>query len=195
MRIDMASLNYHELYKLLIGIVVPRPIAWVSTISKEGVVNLAPFSFFTVASTEPPMLCISIAPGEGERAGSEKDTLVNIRATKEFVVNVVTSPLVLAMAKSSYEYPPEINEFKEAKVHPVKSFAVSPPSIEESPVHMECCLEQIVPLGTDTLVIGKILNVSIRDDLYRNGKVDLEKIQPVGRLAGNYTVVEKLFQV
>jgi flavin reductase (DIM6/NTAB) family NADH-FMN oxidoreductase RutF len=191
----MTVLNYQELYKLLIGIVVPRPIAWISTVSKEGIPNLAPFSFFSVASTEPPMLSISIAPGDGDREGTEKDTLKNIRETKQFVVNVVTYPLAQAMKASSFEYPSETNEFDESCVTPIESSLVIPPRIKESPINMECTLEHIIPLGTDTLVIGRILSTHIIDEIYRNGRVDLEQLQPLARLAGNYSVLEKFFRL
>jgi flavin reductase (DIM6/NTAB) family NADH-FMN oxidoreductase RutF len=188
------DLSTKEMYKLLTGSVVPRPIAWVSTISEDGVHNLAPFSFFTVASRQPPMLCISIGPGVGEREGTEKDTLVNIRSSKEFVINIVSTPLGNEMQKSSENLPEKINEFDEAGLSAIKSDLVKPMRVKESPINIECKLEQIIPLGSDNLIIGRVVNYHIRDEFYLgNYKVDLEKLQPLGRLAGNYSESKEFF--
>ncbi|HEX6922514.1 MAG TPA: flavin reductase family protein [Bacillales bacterium] len=196
MIIDPNDLTPKQMYKLLIGSVVPRPVAWTSTVNKDGLYNIAPFSFFTVASRQPPMLCISIGPGDGEREGTIKDTLINIRSQKEFVINVVSLPLANKMQKTSEEFGAAKDEFREAGLTPEKSAIVKPPRIKEAAIQMECKMEQIIPLGSDHLVIGRLLKYHIRDDLYYdNGKVDLEGLQPVGRLAGNYTVVEKLFRL
>nr|WP_285876818.1 flavin reductase family protein [Fictibacillus phosphorivorans] len=185
-----------DVYKLLVGSVVPRPIAWVSTISTEGVVNLAPFSFFNVASRNPPMLCISIGPGVGEREGTEKDTLVNIRNQKQFVINVVPSSLGNAMHKTSENLPSEVDEFKAAGLTTIDSTIVKPKRVKEAPIQMECQLEQIIQLGSDHLVIGRMVRYHIEDDYYLgNYKVDLEKLQPLGRLAGNYSESRAFFSL
>nr|WP_276531377.1 flavin reductase family protein [Fictibacillus nanhaiensis] len=185
-----------DVYKLLIGSVVPRPIAWVSTISTEGVVNLAPFSFFNVASRNPPMLCISIGPGVGEREGTEKDTLVNIRNQKEFVINVVPSSLGNEMQKTSENLPSNFDEFKAAGLTTLDSTIVKPKRVKEAPIQMECQLEQIIQLGSDHLVIGRMIRYHINDDYYLgNYKVDLEKLQPLGRLAGNYSESREFFSL
>lgn len=194
MKFNPDDLSTKEMYKLLTGSVVPRPIAWVSTISEDGVHNLAPFSFFTVASRQPPMLCISIGPGVGEREGTEKDTLVNIRSSKEFVINIVSTPLGNEMQKSSENLPEKINEFDEAGLSAIKSDLVKPMRVKESPINIECKLEQIIPLGSDNLIIGRVVNYHIRDEFYLgNYKVDLEKLQPLGRLAGNYSESKEFF--
>ncbi|MCM3122909.1 MULTISPECIES: flavin reductase family protein [unclassified Mesobacillus] len=194
MKFNPDDLSTKEMYKLLTGSVVPRPIAWVSTISEDGVHNLAPFSFFTVASRQPPMLCISIGPGVGEREGTEKDTLVNIRSSKEFVINIVSTPLGNEMQKSSENLPEKINEFDEAGLSDIKSDLVKPMRVKESPINIECKLEQIIPLGSDNLIIGRVVNYHIRDEFYLgNYKVDLEKLQPLGRLAGNYSESKEFF--
>lgn len=194
MKFNPDDLSTKEMYKLLTGSVVPRPIAWVSTISEDGVHNLAPFSFFTVASRQPPMLCISIGPGVGEREGTEKDTLVNIRSSKEFVINIVSTPLGNEMQKSSENLPANINEFDEAGLTAIKSDLVKPMRVKESPINIECKLEQIIPLGSDNLIIGRVVNYHIRDEFYLgNYKVDLEKLQPLGRLAGNYSESKEFF--
>jgi flavin reductase (DIM6/NTAB) family NADH-FMN oxidoreductase RutF len=193
---DPKELTEKDVYKLLIGSVVPRPIAWVSTISTEGVVNLAPFSFFNVASRNPPMLCISIGPGVGEREGTEKDTLVNIRNQKEFVINVVPSSLGNEMQKTSENLPSDVDEFKAAGLTTLDSTVVKPKRVKEAPIQMECQLEQVIQLGSDHLVIGRMVRYHINDDYYLgNYKVDLEKLQPLGRLAGNYSESTEFFSL
>lgn len=193
---DPKELTEKDVYKLLVGSVVPRPIAWVSTISTEGVVNLAPFSFFNVASRNPPMLCISIGPGVGEREGTEKDTLVNIRNQKEFVINVVTSTLGNEMQKTSENLPSDVDEFESAGLTTLDSTIVKPKRVKEAPIQMECQLEQIIQLGSDHLVIGRMVRYHINDDYYLgNYKVDLEKLQPLGRLAGNYSESTEFFSL
>lgn len=196
MQFDPKDLTEKDVYKLLVGSVVPRPIAWVSTISTEGVVNLAPFSFFNVASRNPPMLCISIGPGVGEREGTEKDTLVNIRNQKEFVINVVTSTLGNEMQKTSENLPSDVDEFESAGLTTLDSTIVKPKRVKKAPIQMECQLEQIIQLGSDHLVIGRMVRYHINDDYYLgNYKVDLEKLQPLGRLAGNYSESTEFFSL
>jgi flavin reductase (DIM6/NTAB) family NADH-FMN oxidoreductase RutF len=193
---DPKELTEKDVYKLLVGSVVPRPIAWVSTISTEGVVNLAPFSFFNVASRNPPMLCISIGPGVGEREGTEKDTLVNIRNQKEFVINVVKSTLGNEMQKTSENLPSDVDEFEAAGLTTLDSTIVKPKRVKEAPIQMECQLEQIIQLGCDHLVIGRMVRYHINDDYYLgNYKVDLEKLQPLGRFAGNYSESREFFSL
>ncbi|WP_026584666.1 flavin reductase family protein [Bacillus sp. J33] len=196
MELNPSQLGEKEVYKLLTGSVVPRPIAWVSTISLEGELNLAPFSFFTVASRNPPMLSISVGPGAGEREGTEKDTLVNIRSQKEFVINVVPSPLGNQMQKSAENLPSDTNEFEAAGLTPAESLMVKPKRVREAPIHMECKLEQMIKFGNDHLIIGRMVHYHIEDDYYLgNYKVDLEKLQPLGRLAGNYSENKEFFKL
>ncbi|WP_230501113.1 flavin reductase family protein [Sutcliffiella rhizosphaerae] len=194
MEFNPQDLQVQEVYKLLTGSVVPRPIAWIATQSEDGVDNLAPFSFFTVVSRNPPMLCISIGPGVGEREGTEKDTLVNIRSQGEFVINIVTTPLGNEMQKSAENLPSHVDEFQAAGLTPVDSRKVKPKRILESPIQMECKLEQIIQLGSDHLIIGRMIHYHIQDDYYLgNYKVDLNKLQPLGRLAGNYSEIKDMF--
>jgi flavin reductase (DIM6/NTAB) family NADH-FMN oxidoreductase RutF len=196
MDFNPVHLTEKEVYKLLSGSVVPRPIAWVSTISETGVLNLAPYSFFTVASRNPPMLCISVGPGVVERKGTEKDTLVNIRSQKEFVINVVKADLGNSMLKSSENLPAEVNEFEEAGLTPMDSNIVAPKRVKEAPIQMECKLDQIIPLGTDHLIIGRMVHYHIQDEYYLgNYKIDLEKLDPLGRLAGSFSEMKGLFQL
>ncbi|SDO72149.1 flavin reductase family protein [Halobacillus aidingensis] len=177
-----------SVYKLLTGAVVPRPIAWVSTMSSQGTLNLSPFSFFTVASRQPPMLCISIGPGVGEREGTVKDTLVNIREGGEFVINVVPSALGNQMQKTSENHAPDVNEFSVAGLTPLDSDIVLPKRVKEAPINMECKLDRIIELGTDNLIIGEMVMYHIKEEYYLgNEKVNFEKMKPLGRFAGNYS--------
>jgi len=191
-----SELEEKQVYKLLSGSVVPRPIAWVSTISESSELNLAPFSFFSVASRNPPMLSISIGPGVGEREGTEKDTLVNIRGQKEFVINVVPTFLGNEMQKSAENLPSSVNEFAAAGVTPIDSVIVEPKRVKEAPIQMECKLEQILELGSDHLVIGRMLRYHIDEDYYLgNYKINLDRLQPLGRLAGNYSEMSSFFHL
>ncbi|WGG46501.1 flavin reductase family protein [Rossellomorea sp. DA94] len=143
-------------------------IAWVSTISESGELNLAPFSFFSVASRNPPMLSISVGPGVGEREGTEKDTLVNIRGQKEFVINVVITFLGNEMQKSAENLPSSVGEFEAAGVTGVDSVVVRPKRVKEAPIQMECRLEQIIQLGSDHLIIGRMIHPAVYPLPYPN---------------------------
>jgi flavin reductase (DIM6/NTAB) family NADH-FMN oxidoreductase RutF len=170
--IDPDMLDPRSRYKLLIGSVVPRPIAWTSTLSSKGVPNLAPFSFFTVASRNPAMLCISVGP-RVERPPDTKDTLNNIAETEEFVINIVSLPLSNAMHESSRNHPPEADEFEKAGLTPAECEVVSAPRVEEAAVSMECVLHRVLQLGTDHLLIGRMVRFHVRDELYDNGRIDV----------------------
>jgi flavin reductase (DIM6/NTAB) family NADH-FMN oxidoreductase RutF len=194
MIIDPDTLDPQSCYKLLIGSVVPRPIAWTSTVSREGVRNLAPFSFFTVASRQPPMLCISVGPRPEEDL--DKDTLSNVEETGEFVVNIVSLSLSNTMFESSKNHPPEADEFEKAGLTPAPCEVVGAPRVEEAGVSMECLLDRVLPLGTDHLVIGRMVRFHVRDELYgENGRIDVAGLDPLGRLAGDYTKVETIFEL
>lgn len=193
MIIDPSDLDPQSVYKLLIGSVVPRPIAWTSTVSREGVRNLAPFSFYTVASRNPPMLCISIGPRpEGDL---DKDTLSNIEETGEFVVNIVSLSLSNTMYESSKSHPPEADEFEKAGLTPALCEVVKAPRVEEAGVCMECLLDRVLPIGSDHLVIGRMVRFHVKDELYENGRIDVASLDPLGRLAGDYTKVETIFDL
>lgn len=193
MVIDPSTLTRQEVYKLLIGSVVPRPIAWVSSLSMDGVRNLAPFSFFTVVSTQPPMLSITLE----RRLGNDewKDTLRNAQSTGGFVVNIVSLPLAQAMAESSVEHPPEIDEFVVAEVTATPSCVVRAPRVAEALVNIECELESVITPGSDHVVIGRVVRYHVRDDLISHGRIDIETLQPLGRLAGRYTRVSEIFNL
>jgi flavin reductase (DIM6/NTAB) family NADH-FMN oxidoreductase RutF len=182
--IDPATVAPINIYKLLVGAVVPRPIAFVSTISPEGAANLAPFSFFTVASANPPVLCFTTSYRE-----PCKDTLVNVRATKEFVVNIVSEEFAAKMNVTSGEYSYGVDEFAESGLTPVPSDLVRPPRVKESHVNMECKLLQTVevsnqPLG-GTLILGEVIRFHIDDAIIEEFRIDPDKLAAVGRMAGN----------
>ncbi len=197
MIIDPSKQDLRANYKLLIGSVLPRPIAFVSTVNEDGVPNLAPFSFFTGATPSPPT--VVFAPLRRFSDGQEKDTLCNIRATGEFVVNIVDEDLVERANDTAVEFAPGVSEFAETGLTPAKSEAVTPPRVAESPISMECRLIQIVELGPEaagggSLVIGEVLRFHVRDDLIEDGRIDTEALAPVGRLAGaEYTTLGRRF--
>lgn len=195
MIIDPLNMTAKQNYKLLVGSVVPRPIAWVSSMSSDGTANLAPYSFFTVVSRNPPMLAFSVGEGVEERAGTVKDTLQNIRENNEFVINIVTASLANEMAKSGEHVPSEVDEFDYTGLTAAESIEVSVPRVLEAPINMECKLHDIIQLGDDHLVIGRLVKFHVKDELYQNGRINLEKLAPIGRLAGNYAPVETIFSL
>lgn len=174
-----------EFYKYLINIITPRPIAWVSTISKTGVPNLAPFSFSSGVTSHPPTHLFCPA---NHSDGRKKDTLINIEDTGEYVCNVVPYALRLPMVASSEEFPPEVSEFAEAGVTAAPSRLVKPPRVKESPVAMECKVMKVVPIGTGpnagNIVVGEIVALHIDDAVMKNGKIDPALLDTIGRLGG-----------
>ncbi len=191
MEITPASLTRRNMYKLLTGTIVPRPIAWVSTVNEAGQANLAPFSFFNAVSASPPTLLF--CPGLRRTDGQEKDTLRNIRATGEFVVNIVTEALAAAMNITATELPAEIDEFNLAGLATTPARVVRPPRVAASPVHYECRVLQIVDLGGEgaangsaSVVIGQVLHLHVSDEvLLPEYKIDFDRLLAIGRLAGN----------
>lgn len=178
--------DYRDIYKLMVGAIVPRPIAFVSTISPDGIRNLAPFSFFTGISANPPVICF--CPMIRGSDGTRKDTLRNIEAVKEFVVNVVSEEFAEQMNMCSAEFPPDVDEFDVSGLTPVASDLVKPPRVKESHINMECRLVQIVnvsakPLG-GSLVIGEVLRFHIDDALFDDYKIDPDKLHAIGRMGG-----------
>lgn len=196
MIIDEKHFQEYKLAKLIKGTVVPRPIAWVSSISESGIRNLAPFSFFTVASLDPVLFCISISPGSDADKPGDKDTLANIRATKEFVINIVSEKQANQMHESSKNYHAEEDEFEFAGIKTEESSLVRPPIVAGAPVNMECKLERMLPVGRNHLVLGKLVCFHIRDDVYMEGdKVNPHNLKPIGRMAADYTFVRDFFSL
>lgn len=198
MTIDPQSTQASDIYKLLIGAIVPRPIAFVSSMNAAGDSNLAPFSFFTAISANPPVICFS--PMVRASDGTRKDTLRNIEATGEFVVNIVSEDFAAQMNLCSAEFPPEVDEFAVSGLTPLASDLVKPPRVAESRVQMECRLMQIVnvsakPLG-GSLVIGEVLRFHVADEVLVNFRIDPDRLRPIGRMGGpTYTRVTDRFDL
>ncbi len=197
MEIDPTGLSTSELYKVLTGSILPRPIAWVSTLNPAGQANLAPFSFFTVASVNPPILCFAPLLDDNR---TEKHTLANIRQTGEFVINIVSCELVERMNQTSAPYPPEVSEFTKAGVTQQASTTVSAPCVLEALIKFECTLRQIIGFGSEpmsgNLILGQICRIHLHPDVYRHGRVDGQALDAVGRLAGNYyTTIRDRFEL
>lgn len=186
MEISPFQIEPTERYKLLIGSVVPRPIALVSTISAKGEPNLAPFSFFTVASYDP--MIVVFFPLRFKSGEEIKDTVKNIRETAEFVVNITTEDIAEAVNTTSGLYAHGIDEFEVSGLTPQKSRIVKPFRVKESPINMECKLHKLISLGdkkgSGDAIFGEVVHMHVRDDLISQGRIDIHKLKPVARLAG-----------
>ena len=196
MQLDPAAMPQQSVYKLLIGCVVPRPIAWVSTVNADGVHNLAPFSFFMAVCNDPPTVAFS----SSRREGSKKDTVTNIEHSGDFVVNVVDDPLAEHMNLTSGEYPAEVDEFALTGLTAAPGVKVRAPRLVEAPISLECRVDRIISIGRgpNTLVIGEIVYFHVRDELYdpSTGRIDMHELKPVGRLAGNlYSHIHDIFEM
>jgi flavin reductase (DIM6/NTAB) family NADH-FMN oxidoreductase RutF len=184
--VDPKEAGWLDTYKLLIGAIVPRPIAFVSTLSPEGIPNLAPFSFFTGVSANPPVICF--CPMRRRGPLPHKDTLHNITVTREFVVNIVSEEFARQMNITSAEFPPEVDEFEAAGLTPIPSDLVKPPRVKESHVHMECRLYLLVEVGGEdgsgNLVLGEVLRFHIDDQYFHDFKIDPDQLRAIGRMGG-----------
>jgi flavin reductase (DIM6/NTAB) family NADH-FMN oxidoreductase RutF len=194
MMVNSHELDAEQTYKLLTGVVVPRPIAWITTRSAAGVVNLAPFSAFTFVSTKPPLLGVNI----GRKAGVRKDTAVNILAQGEFVVHIAHAPLVEPLHASAVEHPPEVSEVELLGLQTSPSTHLKVPRLQAAPVAMECRFHSATPFG-DTgaeFFVGEVLCWHVRDGLLTQGKVDSFELDPLCRLGGPWyaTLGERLHQ-
>lgn len=193
---DAAAMPPKEAYHLLTGCVVPRPVAWITSRSKEGVLNAAPFSFFNVVSSDPPLLSVSV----GRRDGERKDTARNIAEGGEFVVHVTDASNIGAVNQTAAQLPPDESEVGAAGLTAVPSSKIAVPGLAEAKVRMECVLERMVPLGgTDEapgcdLIIGKVVAFHIAESVVRDGRIDCGLLQPVARLNGsNYATLGTVF--
>ena len=187
MNVRPDQVPYRDFYRILINSVVPRPIAWVSTLN-DGQLNLAPFSFFNAVSAKPPLLAFAPSLRLVDGQSTPKDTLHNIRETGEFVVNVVTFAVAEAMNLTSGEYDRSVDEFALAKLHTRPSQIVRPPQVAESPISFECKLERIIDFGSEppsgSLVIGEIVCVHLEESVVKDGTIDPSALDLVGRMGG-----------
>ena len=196
MELDPNAIGGVATYKLLIGCVVPRPIAWVSTVDAAGIRNLAPFSFFMGVCGDPPTIAFSSGPRDGGR----KDTVRNVEASGEFVVNVVDDAHADAMNASSGEFAPDVDEFAVAGLTAAPGVRVKAPRVATAPISLECRLSRIVPVGNGphSVVFGEIVYMHVRGDLYdaSTGRIDVAALRPVGRLAGHmYSRTHEVFEM
>ena len=196
MDLQLAELPPLERYKLLIGLVIPRPIAWISTWSANGVANCAPFSFFNVFSEDPPLCVIGINP---RKDGAMKHSLKNIRRTREFVVNLVDEATANAMHVSSYEFPEDVSEFEKAGLTPAPAVTVRHPRIAEAAACLECRVERILEISaTRELVLGEIQLVHARDGIIdpQSKRISEAHYRPIGRLfADRYCTTRQRFNL
>ncbi len=196
MEFDPKNLEPRQRYGLMIASIVPRPIAWVSTMDTHGALNLAPFSYFTGACTDP--MTVLFCPVVPNRAGSRKDTLANVQATGEFVVNFTNMKTAAVMNRCATDLPPDASEFEWAPVTPEPSKTVKTPRVAEAPIAFECTLQQIVTVndqpGGGYVVFGEVQHIVVRDEIMTDGRIDRAKYDPIGRLGGNdYVHVNNTF--
>jgi flavin reductase (DIM6/NTAB) family NADH-FMN oxidoreductase RutF len=189
--VNPAECEPRQIYKLMAGIIVPRPVALVSTVDAKGVANLAPFSFFSGVGSAPPtvLFCPALRPSDSAEAGERKDTLRNVEETGEFVINVVSEALASAANAAAAEVAPGVDEFLLAGLTAVPSLAVRPPRVAESPAQMECRLLQVIYTGhapaSGVIVLGEVVRFHLRADLVEDFRVDPAALDAVGRMAGN----------
>jgi len=193
MQIDPALLDVSASYRLMTGIVVPRPIAWVSTLHVGGGVNLAPFSCYTFVSHDPILVGISI----GRRAGALKDTAANIHRDEEFALNVAHESEADLVHRTSEPFPPTVSEADRFGLETHPSRAIKTPRLASAPVALECVLEQVLTFGDapSEFFVGRVVLVHLRDGLYRDGKIETDQLRPLARVAGpNYSKVESIMR-
>jgi flavin reductase (DIM6/NTAB) family NADH-FMN oxidoreductase RutF len=193
-----SDLEHRDRYRLAISAVLPRPIAWVSSMDRAGNLNLAPYSYFTVAASDP--LTLLFCPQVSARTGRQKDTFYNIQAVPEFVINLVNEHLAQEMNQTAALLPPGQSEFAWAGVTPAASQTISVPRVKEAPVSFECTLQQIVTVsdrpGGGAVVFGEVHCIHLQDELYLDGQVQLDAYKPIGRLSGSaYVRVTDLFEM
>jgi flavin reductase (DIM6/NTAB) family NADH-FMN oxidoreductase RutF len=179
MRVDFdpAEMNRRDFYRLINSVVVPRPIAWVSSRSPDGVDNLAPHSFFTVACVEPPVLQFTSV--------GRKDSLRNVEATGEFVINLAPEPLMEQINASATDFPSEGDEFAEVGLEREPSLRVAPPRVAASPVALECELRDTISFGDSTVVFGEVVHAAIDEEALVEGHPAIERLRPLARLGRN----------
>jgi flavin reductase (DIM6/NTAB) family NADH-FMN oxidoreductase RutF len=184
--LSKANLSKRDLHELFMSAILPRPIAWVSTVGENGVFNLAPFSAFAPIGLKPALVVLGIT---WKRDLQKKDTLRNIEDSKEFVINVVTEDLAQPMNQTCFEYSNDVSEFKEVGLTPLKSEVVKAPRLAESPVNMECRALDIMEFGNAPegghVIIGEVLIVHIKDEFWAGDQIDMANLKAIGRLGGD----------
>ncbi len=186
MQFDPKEMVPQDVYKLMAALIVPRPIGFTSTLSPDGINNLAPFSFFMMVTSSPPHIALSI----GAKDGQEKDTLRNIRRNGELVINIVSNDIGPQMARTAVDYGPGVSEFEVSGLTPVPSDVVKPMRVLEAPANLECVVRDIHPVGGlpygAHLVVAEVVKLHVRDDLILgNNRIDLQRLEAVGRLTGD----------
>jgi len=195
--IDPVTNTERDNYKFMIGSIIPRPIAFVTSLSEDGVLNGAPFSYFNIVSSNPPMISLSIQRAEGR----QKDTARNILAAKEFVVHIVDEDNVEKVNTTAANLPPDQSEIELAQLTPVDSLIISVPGVKEAKVRMECRLEHALELGgSDSpgcdFIIGKVVQFHIDEAIFENGRIDPAGLAAVSRLAGqDYAKIGEIFTI
>ena len=188
LELDPEDWESRQTYLLLLGIIIPRPIAWISTVSPAGVLNLAPHSYFNVVAHDPPHIVFS--------SGGVKDTLTNVRASGEFVVNMVNMDLAEQMNFTATDFPPDEDEFAWAGVTPVPSRRVAAPRVAEARAHLECVAVAEVPAGNGYVVVGRVVHLHVDPSVWRGGRVDPTLLDPIARLSGSsYTTLGEVFKL
>lgn len=182
--ITAAGLDTAQAYRLICGAVVPRPVAWITTVDRDGRVNAAPFSSYNYVAHSPPMLAVNI----GTRVGQLKDTARNICETGFFCVNVATESVMETMHQSAADYPPEVEEPQALGIELIPGVSTPVPRIASSPIHMECKLDQFIELGRglNTLYIGEVLTFHLSRAVYDGRNIDTQRLRPIARLGGPY---------
>jgi flavin reductase (DIM6/NTAB) family NADH-FMN oxidoreductase RutF len=199
-KVDPATLSEDAAYFWQIATILPRPIAWTSTLNEDGSANLAPFSFFTGVSSDPPtcLICVSRRKRQADGTRPPKDTWRNIERTGEYVIHVVNDGLAAQMNATSREFAYGVDELAEAGLTKIASDRVAPPRIAEAPVAMECRLDRIVEVGRagTAVIIGEILLWHVRDELVVSGRLDLGRLDAIGRMGGpSYTRTRDRFEL
>ncbi|MFQ5914580.1 MAG: flavin reductase family protein [Nitrospinota bacterium] len=201
MEIDPSGHNGRQNYLLLSGMVVPRPIGFITSLSADGLLNAAPFAYFNAVANKPPMVIFSPTYQGAEKEGysgekEKKDSLRNVEETGEFVVNIVTEDIAEAVniCASSYEH--GVSELEKAGLTPLPSRIVKPPRVAESPGSLECQVRHIIDLGSHNLIVGQVVMFHLRDDLFEDGTVNVHRLRPIARLSKNYyTRCQDIFEM
>jgi len=197
MQYNTSELDIAQLYPLLVGGIIPRPIAWVSTQSQQGIDNLAPYSFFSVASCTPPVLTMTQINAQPE---SDKDTLRNLKETQECVINIVSADLAEAMNASCANYAADISEFKAVQVASCDSETVAPKGVAQAKVRYECRLKEVITLsdqpGGGKLILLDVRHIYVEETLMKEGSIQSDKLNAIGKLGGNdYTYASADFEL